>query len=299
MANNALIPALAKALIAIAWADGEIHREEEITLKEVLGLLPPMSAQEWTAIELYLVFPTTSAERADLVAQAVAQIRSPADKTAALEAVDSMVYADGVATAAEVEVAQEVRAAFAAVDVSVFATIGRTIGSVFQRRTGREAKLELWRANPVAYYLLREQPDGSDDVGRSELAVAALAAGIMAQVVCISPTDAVRERRVMVAALVRDWRVSEAQAEQIVAAALAVSRRDIDYHRMSRELLAHTQEAERVRLLDTLFTLTNTVDRVSQEEIDLIRVIATRLTLTQQQFIAAKLKIAPEDRASL
>lgn len=298
MANTALIPALAKALIAIAWADGEIHREEETTLKEVLGLLPPMSAREWAAIELYLVFPTTAAERAELIAQAVAQIRSPADKAAALEAVDSMIYADGVATAAEVEVAQEVRSAFTAVDVSVFATLGRSIGAIFQQRMGREAGLELWRANPVAYYL-HEQPNGPADAGRSEVAVAALVAGIMAQVIRVSPTDTARERPVMVAALARDWRVSAAEAEQIVAAALVVSRRDIDYHRISRELLARTEEAERVRLLDTLFTLTNTVDRVSQEEIDLIRVIATRLTLTQQQFIAAKLKIAPEDRANL
>lgn len=298
MANNALIPALAKALIAIAWADGEIHREEETTLKEVLGLLPPMSAREWAAIELYMVFPTTPAERAELIAQAVAQIRSPADKAAALEAVDSMVYADGVATAAEVEVAQQVRSAFEAVDVSAFATIGRTIGSVFQRRMGREVGIELWRANPVAYYL-REQLHGPADVDQPEVAVATLAAGIMAQVVRVGSTDAVRERPVMVAALARDWHVSEAQAEQIVAAALVVSRRDLDYHRISRELLGHTEEADRVRLLDTLFTLTNAVDRVSQEEIDLIRVIATRLTLTQQQFIAAKLKIAPEDRANL
>src|SRR5690348_5028610 len=115
MPNTALIPALAKALISIAWADGEIHREEEITLKEVLGMLPQMSAQEWAAIELYLVFPTSAAERADMIAQVVSQVRSPADKAAALEAVDSRVYADGGATAAEIEVAQEVRSAFAAV----------------------------------------------------------------------------------------------------------------------------------------------------------------------------------------
>lgn len=298
MANTALIPALAKALIAIAWADGEIHREEEITLKEVLGLLPPMSAQEWAAIELYLVYPTSAVERAELITQAVTQIRSPADKAAALEAVDSMVYADGVATSAEIEVAQEVRSAFAEVDVSLLATLGRTIGSVFQSRVGRETRLELWRSNPVAYYL-QEQPHQETDADRPEIARAALVAGIMAQVVRIAPTDTSREQPVMVAALVRDWGLNQTQAEQIVTAALAVSHRDIDYHRISREVLARTEEAERVRLLDTLFTLTNTVDRVSQEEIDLIRVIATRLTLTQQQYITAKLKIAPEDRASL
>jgi uncharacterized tellurite resistance protein B-like protein len=295
MANPALIPALAKALVAIAWADGEIHREEETTLKEVLGLLPPMSAKEWAAIELYLVYPTAPSERDELVAQAVSQIRGADDKATALEAVDAMIHADGVAHPEEVEVAQEIRAAFAAVNVSVFASVGRTIGAMIQRWSGREVDIELWRTNPVLYYL-QAQPATLDDAERPEVAVAALAAGIMAQVVRISPTDAARERPVLAAALAHDWRVTEQQADQITAAAIAVTRRDIDYHRLSRELVARTQEAERVRLLDTLFAITNTVDRVSQEELDLVRVIANRLNLTQQQFIAAKLKIAPEDR---
>ena len=295
MANTALIPALAKTLIAIAWADGDIHREEETTLKEVLGLLPSMSAQEWAVIELYLVFPIGADERGELIAQAVAQIRGPSDKAAALEAVAAMVHADGVVTPGEIEVAQEVRAAFAAVDVGALASMGRAIGALLQRRAGREAGLELWRTNPVAYYL-QAGPDGPASTVRPEVAVAALAAGIMAQVVRVSPSDAEREQPVLVAALSRDWRVDESQAEHIAAAALAVTRRDVDYHRVSRELVARTDEAQRVRLLDTLFTITNVVDRVSQEELDLIRVVANRLQLTQQQFIAAKLKIAPEDR---
>ncbi len=296
MANTALIPALAKTLIAIAWADGDIHREEETTLKEVLGLLPPMSAREWAAIELYLVFPIGAAERGELIAQAVAQIRGPADKAIALEAVDAMLHADGVVDPGEIEVAQEVRAAFDAVDVSALASLGRAIGAVLQRRAGREAGLELWRTNPVVYYL-QAGPGGPANADQPEVVVAALAAGIMAQVVRVSSSDAEHERPVLVEALARDWRVDKTQAEQIAAAALAVTRRDIDYHHVSRELVARTEEGQRVRLLDTLFTITNTVDRVSQEEIDLVRVVATRLQLPQQQFIAAKLKIAPEDRS--
>jgi uncharacterized tellurite resistance protein B-like protein len=295
MANTALIPALARALIAIAWADGKIHSEEETTVKEVLGLLPPMSAKEWAAIELYLLYPPSPSERAELIAQAVSQIRGADDRTTALDAVDSMLYADGVASAGEIEVAQQMRAAFAAVDVSIFATLGRTVGTFFQGTPRREASIELWRANPVLYYL-HAQSSIPNAANRPEVVVAALASMIMAQVVRVSATDAERERPVMVDALVRDWRVDQAQAALIVDAAMVVSRRDVDYHRISRELVAQTEEAQRMQLLDTLFMITNIVDHVSQEELDLIRVVANRLNLTQQQFIAAKLKIAPEDR---
>jgi uncharacterized tellurite resistance protein B-like protein len=247
------------------------------------------------AIELYLVFPISPAERTELIAQAVAHIRGSSDKTIALEAVDAMLHADGTTSPGEIEVAQEVRAAFASVDVSIVATLGRTLGTLWQQRPGREQEIELWRTNPVAYYL-HAHPDGPIGADRPEVRVAALAAGIMAQVVRVTPTNAERERPVLVEALLRDWHMGQEQAEQIVKAALAISRRDVDYHRIARELVAHTEEAQRVQLLDTLFTITNTVDRVSQEELDLIRVIANRFHLTQQQFIAAKLKIAPEDR---
>jgi uncharacterized tellurite resistance protein B-like protein len=299
MPNVALIPALAKTLIAIAWADGEIHPEEETTLKEVLGLLPPMSAQAWAVIELYLAVPVLPAERAELIAHASAHIRTVADKALALESVDNIIQADGVVHDEEDAVAHEVRDAFAAVDVSLFAQLGRGIAGVFQPRPSREANLELWRANPIAYYLRALDNNSDADTDRPEVAVAALAAGIMAQVVRITPTSAERERPVLVAALQADWGVSPAQAAQIADAALVLSRRDIDYHRLSRELVARTEEAQRVRLLDTLFTIANTADRVSADEIDAIRVIGNRLNLTHQQFIAAKLKIAPEDRRGL
>lgn len=298
MANVALIPALAKLLIAIAWADGELHPEEETTLKEVLGLLPPMSAREWAVIELYLAVPIGPEERAELLAQTRAHIRGAADRALALEAVDNMLRADGVVKLGEEAVAQEAREALAAVDVSPLAALGRRIGAPLQRRPSREAYLELWRTNPVAFYLWA-QPNAGDGQERPELAVAALAAGVMAQVVRANPTGDETERRVMAAALATDWLATPDEAERIVDAALDITRRDVDYHYLSRELVDRTDEQQRVRLLDTLFAIANAADHVTADELDLIGVIAKRLNLPRQHFIAAKLKIAPEDRAGL
>ena len=299
MANTALITALAKTLIAIAWADGELHREEETTLKEVLGLLPPMPAKEWAVIELYLAVPVGAEERGDLIAHTCARIRSRADKELALEAVDNMLHADGVVRPGEEAAAQEARTAFDAVDVSPIAVLGRVIGSGLQRRPDREAGLDLWRSNPIAYYL-SVQPDGAEDgADRPDVAVAALAAGIMAQVVRVTATSAELERPVLVEALLTDWNLPPDLAERVATAALEITRRDVDYHRLSRELLPRTTEEQRVRLLNTLFAIANAADRVAPEEIDAIRVISGRLQLTGQQFVAAKLKIAPEDRGRL
>lgn len=95
MANTALIPELAKLLLAIAWADGTLHPEEEQTVKEVVGLLPSPTAGEWAAIELYLLTPVTPTERAQLVHNVQTLIRSRNDKRIALDATDAMAQADG------------------------------------------------------------------------------------------------------------------------------------------------------------------------------------------------------------
>lgn len=299
MPNTALIPALAKTLIAIAWADGELHPEEEVTLKEVVGLLPTISAQEWAVLELYLLTPITAEERVELVQLTRQHIRTATDKALALEALDNMLHADGAVHPGEAEVAHSIRDAFASVDVSALGVLGRVLGGAFRGRLEREEGLELWRSNPVIYLLhARNRIDASAEADPA-VTIAALAVCVMAQVVRVSSATFEAERPVIVRALTTDWYIAPDQAELFADAALAVTRRNVDYHRVSRELARRTSEAQRVRLLDTLFAIANTADQVAPAEIDEIRIIADRLDLARPQFIAAKLKIPSADRAGL
>lgn len=298
MANVALVPALAKTLLAIAWADGELHREEEATIKEVTGLLPSLSAQDWARIELYLVAPVQPEERAELLQHLVANIRSSADKTIALDAIDAMLNADGLVQPGEAAVAQEIRAVIARLDVTPIGVMGRVLGSVVRSAPRREQDLELWRTNPVLY-VLRTQNNGQLPVDFRAVEVAALAGGIMAQVARVAAAAPSRERPVLARALNQDWQMPQDIAEQLADAALTLTRRNIDYHRLSRELVPRTTEKQRLALLDTLFAIANAADNVAPNEIDEIRIIAERLQLTRQQFIAAKLKIPAAERGGL
>lgn len=303
MANVALVPALAKILLAIAWSDGELHPEEETTLKEVVGLLPTLSAQEWAIIELYLVAPIGPQEREDLLQNVLSHIRSRADKTLALEAVDAMLRADGLVQPEEDAVAQRVRAALAAADVSPLGLVGRALGSVTRGTPQRERGLELWRSNPVYYLLQTRLESATLDGARPQLEIAALAAGIMAQVARLArqaPRTAERvERPIIVGALRDDWQVADPLAETLADAALDITRRNVDFHRISRELTPRSSVAQRTALLDTLFAIANAADQVAPGEIDEIRVITERLNLTREQFIAAKLKIPAAQRGGL
>jgi uncharacterized tellurite resistance protein B-like protein len=293
MANNALIPELAKLLLAIAWADGTLHPEEEQTLKEVIGLLPALTAAEWAAIELYLLTPIMPDERAQLLANVQARMRGPNDKQIALDAIDAMVQADGDMPADEAAVAQTVRVALAAVDVSVLGVLRSVVARTTP--TKRERLLGLWQTNPVLY-LVRAKSATATDEGTE---VAALAAAIMAQVVRVTPATAEQERPVLAEALAADWGRSPTEAEQLADAALELLTRNVDFHRIARELARRSTEAQRVALLDTLFAIANAADNVSPREIDEIRVITDRLNLAQHQFIAAKRTIPAAARGGL
>ncbi len=298
MPNLALIPALAKAMLAIAWADGELHPEEETTVKEVIGLLPAISAREWAIIELYLLAPITDDERAELSRQLLVHIRSASDKRIALESIDAMLHADGGVDPAEARVAQELRAAIDALDVSPFGRLWRALGSATAPAPARESGVELWRANPVLYVYRIHHPSSAESAD-SALEVAALAAAIMAQVARVTPATVAQEQPVMSRALAQDWGMTAEVADKLAALALGIMRRNVDYHRVALELARRTPEGQRAALLDTLFAIANAAEQVAPAEIDEIRVIAERLNLPRQQFIAAKTKIPAADRGGL
>jgi uncharacterized tellurite resistance protein B-like protein len=297
MPNLALIPALAKALLAIAWADGELHPEEEITVKEVIGLLPAISAREWAVIELYLLTPIGREERELLTQNLLLQVRGADDQRIAIEAVDAMLHADGGVEPAEAEVARSLHDAIEALDVSALGRLWRMIGGGVARVPDREHGLELWRTNPVFY--VYTQRDGHESAAGGAIEVAALAAAIMAQVARVTPATMAEEQPVMSHALAADWGVAEAEADALAAAALSIIRRNVDYHRIARELARGAPDSQRLALLDTLFAIANAAENVAPPEIDEIRVIAERLNLARHQFIAAKQRIPPEARGGL
>lgn len=121
----------------------------------------------------------------------------------------------------------------------------------------------------------------------------------MAQVVRVTPATAEQERPVFVDALRTEWNRSAAEAEQLADAAMELLPRNVDFHRVARELARRSTAAQREALLDTLFAIANAADNVLPREIDEIRVITDRLNLAQHQFIAAKRKIPAAQRGGL
>ncbi|NTU84694.1 MAG: hypothetical protein HGA45_35910, partial [Chloroflexales bacterium] len=111
--------ALAKVIIAAAWADGELANDEVNSLKNLLAELGQtvgsgemaLTMQDWAELDIYLYSPVAPDERRRLVEELAAAMRGPGDKALAFAAIDRLLAADRVTTDAERAVATEIRAA--------------------------------------------------------------------------------------------------------------------------------------------------------------------------------------------
>jgi uncharacterized tellurite resistance protein B-like protein len=301
------IVALAKVMIAAAWADGDISIEEMNSLKDLLFQLPEMTASDWAELDIYIETPVGDAERARLVADLQASLESSQDREMALTMIDELVAADGEISADEQVSVNEIKAAIKDANVGVLGSMGNFLGRSVNRRTkavtdapNRELYLDDYVKNKVYYSVSRrlELEETEIDLPEKELRRLSLAGGLMARVAYVDHEVQEGEFDSMVSAIKDNWELSDIQAALVAETAVSTITKGLDYYRLSRRFFESTTEDERVHFLDALFAVADGDSGVSYEEIEEIRTIATVLKMTHKQFIDAKLKIPRDRRAN-
>jgi uncharacterized tellurite resistance protein B-like protein len=301
------VKALAKVMIAAAWADGAVSIEEMNSLKDLLFQLPEMTASDWAELDIYIETPVGEAERDRLVSDLLANLRSKQDKQMALTMIDELAAADGQVSTEEQASVNEIKNAIEEANVGVLSGMGSFLGSSLNRRSqalanapNRELYLDDYVKNKVYYSLSRrlELEETEIDIPEKELRRLSLAGGLMARVAYVDHEVQEGEFDTMVSAIKNNWQLSDIEAALVAESAVSTVTQGLDYYRLSRRFFESTTEAERVRFMDALFAVADADGRVSYEEIEEIRTIATVLKLTHRQFIDAKLKIPRERRAN-
>lgn len=307
MPRSDAIMALAKVMIAAAWADGSVSIEEMNSLKDLLFQLPEMTASDWVELDIYIETPVGDAERARLVADLQASLKSSQDKELALIMIDELVEADGEISADEQASVDEIKAAIKDANVGVLGSMGNFLGSSVNRRSkavtdapNRELYLDDYVKNKVYYSVSRrlELEETGIDIPEAELRRLSLAGGLMARVAYVDHEVQEGEFDSMVSAIQNNWNLSDLEAALVAETAVSTITKGLDYYRLSRRFFESTTEDERVHFMDALFAVADGDSGVSYEEIEEIRTIATVLKLTHKQFIDAKLKIPRERRAN-
>jgi uncharacterized tellurite resistance protein B-like protein len=308
MSGTKVIMALAKVLIAAAWADGKVNTDEINCLKDLLFQLPGMTASDWSELDIYIETPVGEAERTRLVAELLSSLKTEADKAQALAVIDALAGADGETTPEEQAAVEEIRSAIQEANFGVFGKMGKFLGNSLDRRSravvnapNRELYMEDFVKNKIYYSVSRrlELEGKTIDLVDGELKKLSLAGGLMARVAYVDRQVLSGEVAEMVEAIERHWQVSEVEANLVADVAVSEIGKGLDYYRLSREFFECTSEEERQRFLDVLFAVAASDGRVSNDEIEEIRTIAIMQKLTHKQFIEAKLRISAERRGNL
>jgi len=304
--NPNLILALAKVIIAAAWVDGNVSHEEINDLKDLLFRMPDITGREWAMLEMYIEAPVGESERARLVEQLRAEMRSGSDKALALAALDDLTHVDGQVSSEEEAALTDIKEAIQFADVGLISALSGLVQGMVRRRESalanapnREEHFEDFIKNKVFYGVRRRLELGEADLDIPEAALRrlSLAGGLMARVAHVDREVHADEVNTMVNALQKDWGLDEKEATFVAQTAVEEVSYDMDYYRLTREFFTSTSHEELVKFLDVLFDVAAADGQVSLEETEEIRTITRSLKLEHEEFIAAKLKIPRERRA--
>lgn len=307
MTDANFILTLGKVIIAAAWADGEVAHEEVNCLKDLLFRLPGLTGREWAMLDMYIESPVGAAERERLVEQLQNELRSSKDKSLALQNLDDMVAADGIVSEEEKAIIEEIKSQIETANVSVFGQLGRVVKDSIQRREAalsnapnREEHFEDFIKNKVYYGVQRrlELGEVSMDIPEDRLRKLSMVGGLMARIANVDLVVTNEEFKAIVNSLKNEWGISQDEATFVTEVAVSEVGPDMDYYRLTREFFTSTNEEERRKFLNVLFSVANADGFVSSKEIEEVRTIANSLRLTHKQFIDAKLTIPKDQRAN-
>ena len=336
-----LIETLGKVVIAAAWADKVMAHDEVNSLKDLLFqfqrtiLMPDfrlgdelwallsgsdlakindvgigIPARKMAKFEIYTGAPIESAERALLVDQLCAAIRTEEDKSLTLLALTDMVQADGLLTEEEHAVFEEIQARIESVDTGLFGTLSRFLQSALQRRTeimsaapNREKYFEEFLRNQV-YYEMRRRMDLNEtkfDISDEYLRKLGTIGGLMARVAQIDHIVLHEELEKMtsiaetgwgtMSILQTGWGLSPETAAFVIEVAMSEVSKNFDYLRMSRDFFEISTSDERAGLLELLFAVANADGHISQHEYEEIRTIADYLLMSSNRVNEAYARI--------
>jgi uncharacterized tellurite resistance protein B-like protein len=306
MPKPEVVKSLAKVIIAAAWLDGNISNEELNSLKDLLFLMPGMTASDWDELDIYIEEPVGEEERARLIEVLRSNLANPSDRELAMQALETVIEADGKVSEEERQALMEIKENLTQSGAGLMGQFGRLVRAPIQRRThtianapNREENLVDFVHNKIYYSLNRllHEEGKRIELSESDLRKLSLAGGLMARVGNVDGEIQPEELEVMAEGIRAHWHISREEADLVAEVAALEISRGLDNYRLTRHFFECTSEQERLDFLNVLFAVADGDGFVSFEEIEDIRTIATILKLRHKQFIAAKLTIPRERRA--
>ena len=308
MLNQEFIMDLAKLVIAVAWADGQLHNEEINSLKDLLFNLDEVTGRDWANLEIYMDSPVEPQEREELLRRVLSQIKSEKDRDFVIATLEKIFQADGVISDEEKAILEKIQEQTSSIEIGIFAKLSKIIKHSIDKRNHsyksavqRENQIDEYIENTI-YYQLKSDCEKNGfkiDLPEQKLKQLCLAAGLLARIAAVDSGISDREKQTIRQVLSKQWTLSEQEAHIITEISCNRTLKGLDYFRLTRGFFDCTNLDQRKNFIKCLFQIANASDKTSYAETEEIRKISNSLKLSHKDFIEAKLTIPDEEREIL
>ncbi|MEE9513818.1 MAG: TerB family tellurite resistance protein [Anaerolineales bacterium] len=284
-----LIMALAKVIIAVAWADHELDEEEIESLKDVVHHLgstfdmgSQLSGHEWEQLKMYMESPVDQEELDQLVINLQDAIRTDDHKEMVLTALDNVVMSDGEVSDEEQAALEEIKASIDDVGTGV----GR-MGWAVRKSMGRRSKKAQSTVTLGSSVI---SANGELDMSGEDLRRLVLAAGLMARVAYVDREVLAEEQQLMEDVMKAYWKASPEASSFVAKVVIDEGTANVDQVRLMREFTEVYDKFERAKFLEVLFGVAISDGAISMEEDREIEEICRGIGLLNKEFVDAKAK---------
>jgi uncharacterized tellurite resistance protein B-like protein len=294
MSSNEKEISLIRALVALAWADGEINHDEINFLKDFMFKFD-WTGEEWAKVEMYIEDPVPLAEAEALVQDFVQRLGGARERQTVIDALQGMMAADGVTTAEE--------RAFVERFIQVIkeggpapALVGRIRGlfqqTVFKpaHASKRSEELHEFLNNRILFKVRRklEREKLAIELNPEALAYASLFGGLLAYVASLNQPISDTQMNLLKKHL-KETAGFDGEGVALIESVIREAK-DLDRSRLAREFYEKSRPEQRLQLIDCLFDIAGADNDLTYSEVEEVRAIASGLKLSHSEFIDAKTK---------
>lgn len=290
--DTPIAKAIGKVIIAAAWADGSIQKEEIDCLKDLLFQLPELADADWAELNKFLESPIGQAEREIFVAELRELLASEEERDFAFYALDRVVDADGVVTEHEQKTIDAIKKALVVESEDALHGIARLLHQPIKARIARSEGKSLDRVfdlEETIHSRVSNMRDGrfALNLCEEELRKLVLAGLLMARVVRADGRIDDAEVEATTRYLIEKWELCAEEAQFVIVVSLSDEVPDMDTIRICRAFYEITSLKERVQFLDVLFQVGMVDGHLSEDEVDEVLNICANIKLEQNYFHAA------------
>lgn len=287
--------ALGKLIIAVAWADGKLHKSEITALKDELSSLPKISHEDWTILKLYMEYPLSPGEIQYTLIDFKDKYKDDGEeKKIALEALKRIIYADGEVDQKEVKLYKQIVEFLESSDnkaISKLASVFKGTRVPFinnpeptSRGINRERHLEDFMNNPIFfrfYRAIQDMPEASNELTKEQLRKYCLAGGLLAKIAnCDDDLDE-SELKTMTDCLSKSMGMDHTAARNIIDHAINTDVSLLNTQRVCKQFNEMTNQEEREEFLEFLAKVVLADGKVLAREVMIFREIGNNLHISK------------------